>query len=132
VVWLAVASGALAVVGVVASRAVAIRVARRPAPADPARAAWLSGLLALVPAWLVPFLALLAAADVGAVVHGPPRLAFLVVSATAILGVIASDALLARVAAPSGWSARACWLLGAAAFLPAWIVALALAGRLAP
>ncbi len=130
--WLAVASGALAVAGVVASGAVATRLARRAAPADPARAAWLLGLLALVPAWLLPFLALLAAADVGAVVHGPPRLAFLVVSATAILGVIASDALLARRAAPGRWSVRACWLLGAAALLPAWIVALALAGRLAP
>jgi hypothetical protein len=101
---------------------------RRLSSATP-RALWVAGLPALLPAWLLPFISLLGAAGSA---QGPRRTAFLGASAAAILGVVASDALLGREER-RGPSARrfACWLLGAAALAPAWLVALLLAARLA-
>jgi hypothetical protein len=118
----------LAVLGLAASRWGAAALARR-APHARARAAWIAGLPALLPAWLVPFVSLLGAAGAEG---GPPRVTFLAASATAILGVLASDALLGREER-RGEAARPvrCWLLGAAALLPAWVAALALAARVA-
>lgn len=122
-------SVALAVLGLAASRWGAGALARRT-PEAGRRAAWVAGVLALLPAWLVPFIALLGA--VGSA-GAPPRFAFLAASATAILGVIASDGLLAR--AERAGAARAPdrpWLLGALALLPGWLTALVLAARLPP
>lgn len=117
----------LALAGLGLSRWAAPALARR-APQAASRLAWLSGLLALLPAWLVPFVSLLGA--VGAP-GSPPRPAFLGASAAAILGVIASDQLLVRAERdPSAPSTARCWLLGTLALLPAWLVALALAARL--
>jgi hypothetical protein len=101
----------------------ATALARR-APTATLRAMWVAGLPALVPAWLVPFISLLNAAGTE---QGPPRKAFMVASAAAILGVLASDWLIARAerrqpAAPP----LAGWLLGVAALAPAWLVALVL------
>jgi hypothetical protein len=89
---------------------------------------WVTGVPALLLAWLVPLVSLLNA--VGAA-GGPPRKAFMVASAAAILGVLASDWLINReekrqtAARPLAW-----WLLGAVALAPAWVVALVLAARL--
>jgi hypothetical protein len=126
-VRLALASIALALLGLASSRRVA-RALERRAPEVGVRAIWVAGLLALLPAWLVPFIALLGA--VGSA-GAPPRLAFLAASATAILGVIASDALLARAerAGATGASGHP-WRLGALALLPGWLTALFLAARL--
>ena len=92
---------------------------------------WLVGLPALLPAWSLPFVSLLNAVGT---VQGPPRRAFMVASAAAILGVLASDWLIAReerrgaaAARPLGW-----WLRGVAALAPAWLAALLLAASLAP
>jgi hypothetical protein len=118
----------LAAVGLAASRWAATALARRTPPATP-RITWVVGLPALLFAWLFPFISLLGAAGSA---QGPPRAAFLGASAAAILGVVASDTLLNReeqrvpAARP-----LACWLLGAAALGPAWLVALLLAARLA-
>ena len=57
------------------------------------RAAWLAGLPALAPAWLVSFVSLLGGAGTA---QGAPRTAFLGASAAAILGVLASDGLFSR------------------------------------
>jgi hypothetical protein len=90
---------------------------------------WVTGVPALLLAWLVPLVSLLNA--VGSA-DGPPRKAFMVASAAAILGVLGSDWLINREekrqagARPLTW-----WLLGAAALAPAWVVALILAARLA-
>jgi hypothetical protein len=126
-VTLALWSLVLAGLGLLASRGGARTLAgRRAGP----RAAWLAGLPALGPAWLVSFVSLLGGAGSAT---GTPRFAFLGASAAAILGVIASDALFAREERrPDGARLLVCWLLGAAALGPAWLVALVLAVRPTP
>jgi hypothetical protein len=126
-VTLAVWSFGLAAMGLAVSRWGARALARR-APSATRRALWVTGLPALLPAWLLPFVSLL---NVAGTAEGPPRKAFMVASAAAILGVLASDWLMAREER-RGAAARAvvCWLLGAAALVPAWLVALLLAARL--
>jgi hypothetical protein len=101
----------------------------RHGPSATPRALWVVGLPALLLAWLLPFVSLLNAAG-GA--EGPPRKAFMLASAAAILGVLGSDWLLTREER-RGHAARpiVCWLQGAAALAPAWLVALLLAARLA-
>jgi hypothetical protein len=118
----------LAALGLAASRWAATALTRRTPPATP-RTLWVAGLPAFLPAWLFPFVSLVGAAGS---TQGPPRVTFFAASAAAILGVIASDALLGREEG-HGPAARplACWLLGAAALGPAWVVALLLAARLA-
>jgi hypothetical protein len=117
----------LAVVGLALSRVGARALARR-APAPTPRALWVAGLPALLLAWLVPFVSLLNASGTA---EGPPRKAFMVASAAAILGVLGSDWLINREE-KCGAAARplVSWLLGAAALGPAWLVALLLAARL--
>jgi hypothetical protein len=126
-VALALWSIGLAAIGLAASRGAAPLLARR-APQAASRVAWVAGVLALLPAWLVPFVSLLGAAGT---VGGPPRLSFLVASAAAILGLIASDALLVRAEQrPAPVPPARGWLLGIVALAPAWLVALLLAVRL--
>jgi hypothetical protein len=117
----------LAALGLAVSRWGARALARRAPPPTP-RALWVSGLPALLPAWLLPFVSLL---NVAGTAEGPPRKAFMVASAAAILGVLGSDWLINREE-KRGSAARplASWLLGAAALVPAWLVAMLLAARL--
>jgi hypothetical protein len=117
----------LAVAGLAASRwGVMLLARRRPLPTP--RVLWVAGLPALLLAWLFPFVSLLNAAGTA---EGPPRKAFMVASAAAILGVLGSDWLINREE-KRGSAARpvVSWLLGAAALAPAWMVALLLAARL--
>jgi len=118
----------LAVVGLAVSRWGATVLARR-APSPTPRVLWVTGLPALLLAWLFPLVSLLNAAGTA---EGPPRKAFMVASAAAILGVLGSDWLINREekrgAAARPWVS---WLLGGAALAPAWLVALLLAARLA-
>lgn len=117
---------ALAAVGLGVSRWGARRLQDRGSSVTP-RALWVTGLPALLFAWLVPFVSLLNAAG-GA--DGPPRKAFMGASAAAIVGVLVSDWLIAREekraapARPLVW-----WLLGAVSLVPAWLVALLIAWR---
>jgi hypothetical protein len=117
----------LAVVGLAASRWSTRALARRASGPTP-RGLWVTGLPALLLAWLVPFVSLLNASGTA---EGPPRKAFMVASAAAILGVLGSDWLINREE-KQGSAARplVSWLLGAAALAPAWLVALLLAARL--
>ncbi len=123
VVW----SLALAVAGVAVSRWGTRTLARRPTPPTP-RVLWVAGLPALLFAWLVPFVSLLNASGT---IEGPPRKTFMGASAAAILGVLASDWLINREEkrGPDG-RPLVSWLLGVAALVPAWLVALILAARI--
>jgi len=112
----------LAVAGVAGSAWGAKTVARRsPTP----RAMWVTGLPALLLAWLVPLVSLLNAAGT---VAGPSRRAFMLASGAAILGVLGSDSLINREEKqrsrprPLAW-----WLIGVAALAPAWAVTVLLA-----
>jgi hypothetical protein len=121
-------SFALAVLGLAASRWGASVLAHRVPPTP--RAQWLAGLPALLAAWLLPFVSLLNAVGTA---EGPPRKAFMVASAAAILGVLGSDWLINREERrPPAARSRRWWLIGAAALAPAWLVALLLATSLAP
>jgi hypothetical protein len=122
------ASLGLVILGLAVSGWGATALVRRD-PSPTPRTLWVVGLPALLFAWLLPFVSLLNAAG-GA--EGPPRKAFMVASAAAILGVLGSDWLITREER-RGRAARpiVCWLQGAAALAPAWLVALLLAARLA-
>src|SRR6185503_8790595 len=123
VVW----SLALAVVGVVVSRWGTLALTRRSTPPTP-RVLWVTGLPALLFAWLVPFVSLLNASGT---IEGPPRKTFMGASAAAILGVLASDWLINREEKREPERRPlASWLLGVAALVPAWLVALILAARI--
>jgi hypothetical protein len=99
-------------------------LARRPTPPTP-RVLWVAGLPALLLAWLVPFVSLLNASGT---IEGPPRKTFMGASAAALLGVLVSDWLINREEArASGQRPLISWLLGVAALVPAWLVALILA-----
>jgi hypothetical protein len=118
---------ALAVLGLVVSRWGATALTRRVHAPTP-RALWVAGLPALLLAWLLPFVSLLNAAGTA---EGPPRKAFMVASAAAILGVLGSDWLFTREERRQPPRPAVAWLLGAASLVPAWLVALALAAWLA-
>jgi hypothetical protein len=115
---------AFGIVGVAVSRWGARALARRGSPPTP-RALWVVGLPALLFAWIVPFVALLNASGT---IEGPPRKTFMGASAAAILGVLVSDWLINREEKRgSGRRPLVSWLLGVAALVPAWLVALILA-----
>ena len=85
---------------------------------------WLLGVAALAPAWLVSILALLGQSPVEVLDTPLPR-SVLISSAVALLGVIFTDFLNRRLQAKDvapRWLTL--WLLGVAAFVPAWIIAL--------
>ena len=85
---------------------------------------WLLGVAALAPAWLVSILGLLGQTPVEVLDTPLPR-SVLISSAVALLGVIFTDFLNRRLQAKDvapRW--RTLWLLGVAAFVPAWIIAL--------
>ena len=85
---------------------------------------WLLGVAALAPAWLVSILALLGQSPTEVIDTPLPR-SVLISSAVALLGVIFTDFLNRRLQAKDvapRWLTL--WLLGVAAFVPAWIIAL--------
>lgn len=108
----------LAVIGLAASGA-----ARLFLKSKEPRHYWLVGLAGLFPAWLVAFLAVIEPASRSAVdVPLPPRALFS--SAAGLAGVIATDYFIRR-AQKSGaaLSPLQCWLIGCAALIPAWLIA---------
>jgi hypothetical protein len=117
-----------AVLGVAGSAWGARTVARRSLSPTP-RVMWVTGVPALLLAWLIPLVSLLNAAGT---VQGPSRRAFMLASGAAILGVLGSDWLINReekdksAPRPLAW-----WLIGAVALAPGWVVALLLAARFA-
>ena len=99
-----------------------MQVLRKKDPERKLQHYWFLGLLALFPAWLIGFLALIQPATEQAVdVPLPPPA--LLSSGAGLLGIIATDYLLRRrqkpLPTPLAW-----WAFGWLALLPAWIVLL--------
>ena len=85
---------------------------------------WLLGIGALLPAWLIAFLGLMGDST-GAPPEKALKLLWMVSSATALLGVIVTDALLKRLRGSGReYGPLTCWLLGAVTLVPAWGIAL--------
>lgn len=85
---------------------------------------WLLGLAALAPAWLAAILSLLGQTPAEVIDTPLPR-SVLASSTVALLGVIFTDVLNRRLQAKDvapRWTTL--WILGVAAFVPAWIFAL--------
>jgi hypothetical protein len=110
--------------GVVASRAALGHLAVESPNRDP-HVDWVLGLVALVPAWLVVFLALLGPTST-------PRkdlvsaVSWVLSAGAGLIGAIATEGSLRR-ASESGrlQGSLACWRLGLVGFAPAWLIALA-------
>jgi hypothetical protein len=83
---------------------------------------WALGLAALTPAWIIEFLAILGA---GAEPERRVRLFAMASVGVAMGAVLISNAIARRLdAAGPGRRPYACWLLGAAALAPPWLLAL--------
>jgi hypothetical protein len=114
----------LALLGVVTTRKAIGRLGAAGVDRDP-HVYWALGFAALVPAWLVVFLALL-----GPTARPRPELvpaaAWVLSAAAGLIGAIASEGWLRQaVEAAGSRSPRACWWLGLLGSLPAWLVAAA-------
>ena len=80
---------------------------------------WLLGMGSLAPAWLIGFLALLGSSG-----EALPKGAFIGSSSLPLVGVIVTDAVIKRLRESDRDLHRMIyWLLGVAALLPAWVVA---------
>jgi hypothetical protein len=113
----------VALLGLLATAAGRRRLERRPGPRD-GHEYWALGLVALLPAWLVAFLALLPSAP-----GQRPQLvsgaAWILSTAAALLGAIATESRVRRAAELEDAAAPLrCWQLGVSALIPAWALAL--------
>ncbi|HXG14907.1 MAG TPA: hypothetical protein VNK50_01610 [Calidithermus sp.] len=114
----------LALLGAVTTRAAVGRLGAAGADRDP-HVYWGLGFAALVPAWLVVFLALLgptARPRPGLV----PATAWILSASAGLIGAIASEGWLRRAGEGAGSLAPSgCWRLGLLGALPAWVLAAA-------
>lgn len=112
-----------ALLGVLATGLGVAHRARRQSKQRP-EVSWLLGIAGLLPAWLIAFMTLLGRSS-GARPEKSLSLSWILSSAAALLGVILTDAVLRRLR-ESGHDLHplTSWLLGAAALLPAWGIAL--------
>ena len=111
------------VVGVLGTVGVTMRMARAQPHRSP-EPYWLLGLAALFPAWLLAFLALLGRLG-GRFPERSVMAWWVLSSAAALVGLILTDRMV-RQLRESGrrYPPARYWLLGAGAFLPAWILVL--------
>ncbi len=113
----------IGIFGIIGTAGVLTYLKRREYP-KVVECSWLVGLAALAPAWLVSILAILGQSPAEVLDTPLPR-SVLASSAIALLGVIFTDVLNRRLQAKDvapRWTTL--WLLGVAAFVPAWIIAL--------
>lgn len=116
-------SVALGVLGV-AVAALLMRRYRRILPFGETDRYWIIGLFALFPAWLVAVWGLLGEGNIDSPTYSPPR-SLIISSAAALIGVIVSDYCRRRIKTPGiTLSPAASWLLGLAALILAWAIAL--------
>jgi hypothetical protein len=114
----------LALVGILISRWGVGRLGADATPHDP-HTYWFLGLLALVPGWLVAFVALLGTRP-GLRPEVAAMVPWILSIAAGLVGAIASEA---RVRGADEAEPASCWWAGLAGFVPAW--ALAVAGHVA-
>ena len=120
-----VASLAVGALGLFVTR----RLVRRGSPAGAAHGPWALGLAAVVPAWMVVLVPLLGATP-GVRPPAWSMVAWVLSAAAALLGAITSEAALRSAGEAAGRGGLRAWRLGAAAIVPAWVIALlAYAGR---
>lgn len=113
----------LGVLGVALS-ALLMRRYRRILPGGESDRCWPIGLFGLFPAWLLALLGLLGTGNFDSPAYSPPR-AVIFSSAGALIGVIVSDFFKRRLAVSRAvLSPVIYWLLGVAAFLAGWVIAL--------
>lgn len=112
-----------ALLGVIGTWVRMTRLARRQLPSGP-MPYWFLGIAALLPVWLIAFVGLLGPSPVGRP-ELPLEVGFILSSSAALLGLILTDGIMRRLS-ESGRAHRPVtyWLLGVAAFLPAWGIAL--------
>jgi hypothetical protein len=113
----------LGTMGVVGT-GVSAQVLRKKDPERRLQHYWFLGLVALFPAWLIAFLALIQPASEQAVdVPLPPPALFS--SGAGLLGIIGTDYVLRRVLNSRTQSSHLVyWLFGCVALLPAWLILL--------
>lgn len=127
--WIVGTSLVLAFLGVVATRTAVANLAAGAPERDP-HVYWVLGLVALLPAWLVPFVALMGSAPTPRV-YLSWAIPWALSSSAALVGAIVSEAAVRRGVGASGPSSPArCWRLGAVWFAPAWVITLL--GHLVP
>ena len=127
--WIVVASLALAGLGLIATRTAVANLAAGAPERDP-HVYWVLGLVALLPAWLVPFVALMGTAPTPRV-YLSWAIPWALSSAAGLIGAIASEAAVRRgIGASAPRPPASCWRLGVVWFVPAWVIALL--GHLVP
>jgi len=121
--WVVVASLVLAFLGLLATRTAVANLATGAHARDP-HVYWVLGVVALLPAWLVPFVALMGSVPTGRI-HLGWAVPWALSSTTALIGAIVSEATVRLGAeASSPRSPAQCWRLGLGWFSPAWLIAL--------
>lgn len=113
---------AVGLLGLLATRAALLRLADRGPGGDP-HVPWALGLVGLVPAWLITFVALLGSSPA-------PRLpvwsaaAWIASSSAALIGTIVTEALVRSASESGGRPLARYWTYGLAALLPAWLISI--------
>ncbi len=119
---IALVSLAVGLLGLLATRAALLRLADRGPGGDP-HVPWALGLVGLVPAWLITFVALLGSSPA-------PRLpvwsaaAWIASSSAALIGTIVTEALVRSAGESGGRPLTQYWTYGLAALLPAWLISI--------
>ena len=112
----------LGFLGILATRASLGYLAVSGPGADP-HVPWVLGLVGLLPAWLMTFIALLGSSPA-------PRLpvwsaaAWIMSSSAALIGTIVTEALVRRAGESGGRPTSTYWTYGIAALLPAWLISI--------
>ena len=122
--WVIAFSLFLALIGVVASRVGLTRATAGDVPRDP-HVHWVIGLVALVPAWLTAFLALLPT-EPGVRPQAISSASWLLSGAAALIGAIATEARIregGHAGEPVRTAATRPWRLGVLSLVPAWLIA---------
>ena len=121
--WVVVASLVLAFLGLVATRTAVANLAAGAHARDP-HVYWILGVVALLPAWLVPFVALMGTVPTPRI-YLSWAIPWALSSSAALIGAIVSEAAVRRgVGSAAPRSPAWCWRLGAVWFAPAWGIAL--------